>query len=141
MALPQPPMLERSQSTASLPHGYLRPSVPRAAFSHSASVGKRFPTKEQNAFACAHTTQPAGSSGVEQSHEHVGSAHALASTQAAYSSCVTSFRSISNALSETVWSGFSSGRHWLSTAALHPIEKSDPGTETMSPGWALPLHV
>ena len=34
------PQLPRAQS-ASLPHGYSRPSSPRAAFSHSASVGSR----------------------------------------------------------------------------------------------------
>ena len=31
----------------SLPHGYSRPSVPRAPFSHSSSVGKRSPAQRQ----------------------------------------------------------------------------------------------
>src|ERR1044072_3597031 len=37
----------RSAVGGSLPHGYFRSSVPRAAFSHSASVGRRFPVHRQ----------------------------------------------------------------------------------------------
>jgi len=36
-------------STSSLPHGYMRPSGPRAAFSHSASLGNRLPAQVQYA--------------------------------------------------------------------------------------------
>src|SRR5689334_9622953 len=42
---------------ASAPHGYRRLSSPRAARSHSASVGRRLPAKAQNAFAAAKSTQ------------------------------------------------------------------------------------
>jgi hypothetical protein len=42
--------------TNMFPHGYIRPSVPRAAFSHSASVGSRLPAHSQDAEAYCHFT-------------------------------------------------------------------------------------
>ena len=41
------PNLARVRSGGVSPHGYFRPSVPRAAFSHSASVGSRLPRHAQ----------------------------------------------------------------------------------------------
>src|SRR5512140_3843021 len=45
------------------PHGYIRPSLPRAAYSHSASVGNRFPAHVQYATAWFQSTQLIGWSG------------------------------------------------------------------------------
>ena len=45
---------------SSFPHGYFLPSVPRAAFSRSASVGSRPPAHSQYAFASSHVTKTAG---------------------------------------------------------------------------------
>lgn len=42
------------------PHGQVLPSVPRAAYSHSSSVGSRFPTHPQYAFAWFQFTQLIG---------------------------------------------------------------------------------
>src|SRR5207302_6742770 len=55
----------RSQKLAlvpsnSLPHGYRRPSVLRAAFSHSASVGRRLPAQVQYALASCQLTCTTG---------------------------------------------------------------------------------
>jgi hypothetical protein len=47
-------------SKPALPHGYFRPSVLRAAFSHSASVGSRFPAQPQYATSCSQATQLIG---------------------------------------------------------------------------------
>src|SRR5882672_5754269 len=51
--------LDRPASQFS-PQGYRRPSAPRAAFSHSASVGSRLPTKRQNASASHQDTPTTG---------------------------------------------------------------------------------
>ena len=50
----------RSLSGGSFPHGYFLPSVPRAAFSHSASVGKRLPSHAQYATAPYHEASTTG---------------------------------------------------------------------------------
>src|SRR5438093_5928650 len=57
------PKFARAEVGSSLPQGYLRPSVPRAAFSHSASVGKRLPAHVQYARASSQDTYATGSSG------------------------------------------------------------------------------
>ena len=43
-----------------LQEGYLRPSVPRTAFSHSASVGSRRPAHRQYAWASSQDTNTTG---------------------------------------------------------------------------------
>src|SRR5262245_61513343 len=50
------------------PHGYLRPSVPRAAFSHSCGVGKRLPAQRQYASARYQSIQLAGWLGRSSRH-------------------------------------------------------------------------
>ena len=50
----------RVRTSTSSPQGYSRPSVPRAAFSHSASVGRRPPAKRQKACASAQVTFATG---------------------------------------------------------------------------------
>src|SRR5262245_64756066 len=71
--LPHPAMLTLSQVASSLPHGNFRPSVPRAASSHSASVGKRFFAQEQYVTASARCTHEAGKlEPFVQSQSHVG---------------------------------------------------------------------
>src|SRR5215218_1002407 len=45
---------------AAFPHGYMRPSSPRAAYSHSASVGSRLPIHLQYAAAWYQSTQLRG---------------------------------------------------------------------------------
>ena len=56
LPLPQPLgspslMMARAQVAGSSPQQNFLPSVPRAAFSHSASVGSRLPFQEQNSTA------------------------------------------------------------------------------------------
>src|SRR5215831_3191045 len=114
-------MFTLSHVASSLPQGNFRPSVPRAASSHSASVGKRFLAQVQYATASARCTHPAGRSPLEQSQSHEGGWHAPAVTHAEYCDCVTSVLSISNAVSDTSCAGNSSGLHWLSTFASQPM--------------------
>src|SRR5437660_9917479 len=45
------------------PHGYMRPSVPRAAFSHSCEVGRRLPAHLANSCASRKLTSTIGSAG------------------------------------------------------------------------------
>src|SRR4030095_738872 len=45
------PRIPHASSRHSSPHGYLRPSVPRAGLSHSASLGIRAPAYAAYAFA------------------------------------------------------------------------------------------
>src|ERR1700733_13962749 len=47
-------------SRGGLTHGKRRPSGPRAAYSHSSSVGRRFPAHAQYVFACSQSTQLTG---------------------------------------------------------------------------------
>src|SRR5947209_1971545 len=62
---------------AASPHGNARSSSPRAAYSHSSSVGKRFDTHAQNECASFQSTQFAGCVGFVsaslQSDERVAS--------------------------------------------------------------------
>ena len=53
-------------SPGSSPHGYFRASVPRAARSHSASVGKRNPAQAQNAAASHQLTPTTGRDGIRK---------------------------------------------------------------------------
>jgi len=63
--IPHWSVLARSQlNSSSLPHGNMRPSVPRAAFSHSASVGNRLPPHSQNATAWSQVMLLSGKVGV-----------------------------------------------------------------------------
>src|SRR5258706_11408832 len=52
-----PHAFRRFDVGASLPHAYFRPSEPRAASSHSASVGRRAPCDAQNVLAAVQSTQ------------------------------------------------------------------------------------
>jgi hypothetical protein len=58
------PKFACAQVGAVFPHGYSRPSVPRAAFSRSASVGRRLPAHEQKAAAFVQVTSCTGTSSV-----------------------------------------------------------------------------
>jgi hypothetical protein len=57
-SLPHP--LSRFTLGGSSPHGYTRPSLPRAAYSHSASLGSRLFTDSQYTFAWLQSTQLTG---------------------------------------------------------------------------------
>src|ERR1700689_5506888 len=52
-----PVMAKRHECESVSPHGKVRPSLPRAAYSHSASVGRRLPSCLQNPSACSYVTQ------------------------------------------------------------------------------------
>src|SRR5215831_5488431 len=120
--LPHPAMLTLAHVGASLPHGKMRPSVPRAASSHSASVGSRLFAQAQYVMASARCTHPAGRlPPLAQSQSQVGAGHLPAVTHAEYWDCVTSVRSIWNALTDTICAGFSSSLHIMSIIALQPM--------------------
>jgi hypothetical protein len=70
------------QSAAAFPQGNFAPSLPRAAFSHSASVGSRPPAHAQYAFASALAIQVAGRLPLLQSHSQAGGLHAPAAIHA-----------------------------------------------------------
>src|SRR5262249_45708906 len=55
-----PHALRRPAVGSSSPHGYLRPSGPRAANSHSASVGRRLPCSLQKSSDISQSTQLMG---------------------------------------------------------------------------------
>src|SRR5438309_9135973 len=55
-----PHAFKRCGFGGALPHGYFRPSLPRAAYSHSGSVGSRAPMNEQYEVACVKSTQLIG---------------------------------------------------------------------------------
>src|SRR6185312_15311249 len=79
------------------PHGKGTASEPRAAYSHSRSVGRRLPTKRQYPSASAQCTHDTGRSGsgpskVQDALARAGCAQAPAFTQARYASTVTSVR-------------------------------------------------
>src|SRR5258708_36644166 len=105
-----PQALSRVLSGSSSPHGYLRPSDPRAANSHSASVGKRLPWYAQYLEDMDQSTQLMGCcifSGLPSLHNTLNTflsrgamsfhdttvgalSHPPALTQASYSATVTS---------------------------------------------------
>jgi len=100
------PQLARPQSS-SLPQGYSRPSVPRAAFSHSSSLGRRPPAKAQKACASCQFTLVTGSSG-SWARSMAGCGQRRAATQRAYMARVTSVRSMRYAGRERLAIGRSS---------------------------------
>src|SRR3954470_15447406 len=86
--LPSLPRLPFEGSHVS-PHGYLRPSVPRAASSHSDSVGSRLPDHLAYATASSHVTKTTGHCsvpgfGAPLTHPSLGGACFSASTKALY---------------------------------------------------------
>src|SRR5262245_50058620 len=107
-----PHALSRRALGAALPQGWMRPSLPRAAYSHSASVGSRPPLQAQYAAACPQSTQLIGwlgrslplharlnsfSSLPEYDDQFTvigGALHARAAAHAAYAATVTSVRSM-----------------------------------------------
>ncbi len=77
-------------SSSSSPHGYVRASVPRAAFSHSASVGSRPPAQAQKADASSQSTNVTGwSAGAGQCG---GAAAPVSATKRSYCAFVTGVR-------------------------------------------------
>src|SRR5262249_19889580 len=70
--LPLRSIHDRLQTAASLPQGYVRPAVPRAANSHSASVGNRRPRNRQYASAAAAVMQFMGWSSAPRKLLHLG---------------------------------------------------------------------
>src|SRR6185503_15184516 len=85
--------------SSSSPHGNRRGSVPRAAFSHSASVGSRPPAQLQTAVASCQSTNVTGwSSGAGQCG---GRAAPPSATKPAYCSLVTGVRPSSKASTST----------------------------------------
>ena len=86
-------------SSSSSPHGYVRASVPRAAFSHSASVGSRPPAQAQNADASSQSTNVTGWSG--GAGQCGGAAAPVSATKRSYCSFVTGVRASSNASTST----------------------------------------
>src|SRR5215510_10202242 len=103
-----PHALSRRPLGGALPQGWMRSSLPRAAYSHSASVGSRPPFQAQCAAACAQSTQLIGWLGRslplhawlnrlsslpeydDQFTVIAGARHAPAATHAAYAATVTS---------------------------------------------------
>ena len=86
---------------------------PRAAYSHSASLGNRPPAHAQNATACSQSTQFKGWLSFPltpqlQSETMPGALHALACTHALYCATVTSVFLISKAGTSTWCTGCSS---------------------------------
>src|SRR2546428_7346169 len=57
------PILAGAGASGLSPHGYMRPSLPRAAFSHSCEVGRRLPAHLANSCASRKLTSTIGSSG------------------------------------------------------------------------------
>src|SRR5215813_3450695 len=114
-----------------VPHGKMRPSVPRAAFSHSASVGSRLPFQVQNWLACIQVTHTTGRFGYMLGAQAQGTAQTPAVTHCAYSDCVTSVRSMKKDDSITMCWGLSSGPHSASCAA-QPIRNGPAGTWIIS---------
>src|SRR5262245_54137807 len=99
----------------------MRLSLPRQAYSHSASVGKCPPTQAAYALACSQFTSVTGClANCPLSQRRLfGSLHPFASTQRLYCSFVTSVRSIQYPSSLTVCVGCSSGGQLSRPACLH----------------------
>ncbi len=98
---------------APFPHGYSRPSVPRAPYSHSSSVGSLHPFHAQYAVAWFQSTQLIGWSSLPltpalQLPPVFAAVQLPAATHAAYAFTVTSVFSMQNALTLTACTGFSS---------------------------------
>ena len=113
-----------TQSGISSPHGYRCPSVPpRAARSHSASVGSltagpRRERQAQNATASCQFTPTTGRSSPRNaglSHSR-GGAWPAASRKSAYSARVTAWTAMRNASTHTRWTGRSDG--WPSSLPI-----------------------
>ena len=89
-----------NEPAGSFPHGKIRPSPPRASFSHSASVGSRLPAHRQKASASYQLTLITGwsaaFSGNGFSRQNFGQSAPVPSTNLRYSTFDTSNRSILN---------------------------------------------
>src|SRR5262245_18136146 len=110
----------------SAPQGYRSPSFPpRAAYSHSASVGRRPPDHVQNAAASSQLRLWAGRSfqpGRVYSNPW-GVERPVPSSDPLYASAVANVRPSQNPLlTFTRWRGFSKGKHSLSLGT-QPISK------------------
>src|SRR6266849_242678 len=87
------PTLTGAGVNESSPHGYMRPSVPRAAFSHSCEVGSRLPAHLANSWASRKLTSTIGSSG-RSSTAPAGMGSPVSFENLAYSTKGTSVLSI-----------------------------------------------
>src|ERR1700744_1692639 len=81
------------ETSFSLPHGNARPSVPRAAFSHSLPVGRRLPAQLANWCASSPVTFTTGKSGLSLGNLS-GSGRPVALQKSEYSAFVTVVLSI-----------------------------------------------
>src|SRR4051812_38972501 len=100
--------------------------MPRAATSHSASVGSRLLTQPQYRTASSQLTHETGQLGVVACcHEHGGATQTPARTHASYACWVTSVSSIEKSETATWWYGDSSAPQSGSPGA-HPIMNEPP---------------
>src|SRR5262245_51466183 len=103
----------------------MRPSVPRAAFSLSASVGNRPPAHSQYAFASSHLMNATGSSACRPQSGSGGSGRPVLAANRLYRSTVNGSLSIRNVDTSTVCG---SG---APSVSRFPIRNSPSGTRTM----------
>ena len=127
---PSGPALQHGSSVGfASPHTNGRPSTPRAANSHSASVGNRLPAKRQYASAASALMHAIGRSAAEGSAYVQPNTSALGATQdrsathARYARTVTSVLSMQNDWTVTACAG-----GWPLGAGSIPILKAPPST-------------
>src|SRR5690348_11193530 len=121
--LPQPPTLVNEHVGAAVPLADFRPSPPRSACSHCASVRSGLRADCQEASAASQPTVLAGKPAAPAADvtKSAVAGQMPASTQALYAARVPSVASISNAASVTWCDGRSSALQSPSTASLQPI--------------------